>query len=380
MQTVTVHNKEFELAYHYNEILASIKAMAKKINEDYKNKMPLFLSVLNGSFMVTSDIMKEINIPCQISFVKLSSYEGTHTTDSVKQLIGLKEDINGRDVVVIEDIVDTGNTLNDLYKVLKTKKPRSIKIATLLYKPDAYRYKHSIDYVGLQVPNDFLIGYGLDYRGLGRNLKHIYKIRQTSNLKLNIVLVGRPGSGKGTQAEKLINKYNLVHLGTGHLLRKEMEANTEIGKIAKQYINDGHFVPDEVVIDMISSQIDQNEDAEGFIFDGFPRNIFQAEALDKKLKEKNAEITVMLSLKVEPHEIIKRIIKRATDSGRADDLDEEIIKFRIKMYEQKTAPLKDYYKKQGKHASIDGMGDVEQIFNSMREAIQQRITKTKETD
>jgi adenylate kinase len=182
---------------------------------------------------------------------------------------------------------------------------------------------------------------------------------------LNIVLFGPPGAGKGTQAEKIIDKYNLVHLSTGDILRSELAEKTELGLKAKKYMDKGELVPDEVVIDMIETKIDQNPGAKGFIFDGFPRTIAQAEALDKMLSKKNTPITAMLMLTVEHDELIKRLLNRGKDSGRKDDQNLSVIENRIKVYNNETAPLIDYYEKQGKYCAVQGMGSIEEIFERL---------------
>jgi adenylate kinase len=182
---------------------------------------------------------------------------------------------------------------------------------------------------------------------------------------LNIVLFGPPGAGKGTQSEKLIQKYKLVHLSTGDILRSEVAAKTALGQEAKKLMDDGKLVPDEVVIGMISSKLEQNKNAAGFIFDGFPRTSAQAEALDKLLKEKNTSITMMLALEVDNEELIKRLLNRGKDSGRADDQNESIIRNRIVEYNNKTAPLKEYYSKQGKFHSVNGIGNLDEIFTAL---------------
>ena len=182
---------------------------------------------------------------------------------------------------------------------------------------------------------------------------------------LNIVLFGPPGAGKGTQSNLLIKKYNLVHLSTGDILRSEITEGTELGLEAKKLMDKGDLVPDEVVIGMISSKLDNNPNAKGFIFDGFPRTKAQALALDKLLKEKNTHISRMLSLKVTDQELINRLLKRGKDSGRADDQNENIISNRINEYNNKTAPLKDYYGNQNKLSEINGSGTVEEISNKL---------------
>lgn len=174
MGKVTLKDKTFRVNIPASEINKAVGEIAHRINTELKDKKPLFLSVLNGSFMFASDLMKKITIDCEISFVKVSSYSGTSSNGSVKQLIGLNEEIKGRTVVIVEDIVDTGLTIEAVVKQLEEMEPAEIKIATLLYKPEAYRKRIELDYVAIVVPNDFLVGYGLDYDGLGRNLPDIY--------------------------------------------------------------------------------------------------------------------------------------------------------------------------------------------------------------
>jgi len=178
MKEVKLKDKEFRVSIPAEKIQEVIAEMAAKINNDYKNKnVPLFISVLNGSFMFTADLLKHISFNCEITFLKLSSYQGTSTTGTVKQLIGVNEKIADRDIIVLEDIVDTGITLEQIIEQLKTYNPSSVKVASLLFKPAAYKKSIGIDYVGMEIPNDFIIGYGLDYDGLGRNLADIYTLK-----------------------------------------------------------------------------------------------------------------------------------------------------------------------------------------------------------
>jgi hypoxanthine phosphoribosyltransferase len=176
MSQVKILDKEFELFIGFEKIHQAIEKIAHSINEDFSGSNPLFLCVLNGSFMFASDLLKMFDGPCEISFIKLSSYRGITSSEEVKTLIGLDHDISGRDVIVLEDIVDTGITMTHLVEDLKKLSPRSLKIATLLLKPEALRTSIRPDYIGLEIPNDFIVGYGLDYNGYGRNLKDIYKI------------------------------------------------------------------------------------------------------------------------------------------------------------------------------------------------------------
>ncbi len=181
----------------------------------------------------------------------------------------------------------------------------------------------------------------------------------------NLILFGPPGSGKGTQSEKLIATYGLKHLSTGDLLRNEIAAQTPLGLEAKNIMDKGQLVPDEVVIGMISSALDNNPDAKGFLFDGFPRTSAQAEALDRLLELKKTSIAVMLALEVGEEELISRLLKRGETSGRSDDTNETIIRARIAEYRNKTAAVADYYKKFNKVEVVKGEGGIEDIFNAL---------------
>jgi adenylate kinase len=187
---------------------------------------------------------------------------------------------------------------------------------------------------------------------------------------LNLVLFGPPGAGKGTQSAKLVERFQLIHLSTGDLLRSEISSGTSLGLEAKQLMDKGILVPDEVVIGMIRSKLTTNPEAKGFIFDGFPRTIAQAEALDNLLIELKTSINGMLALEVNDDELIKRLLNRGKDSGRSDDQNESIITNRIKEYNNKTAPLANYYSAQGKYTGINGIGSLEDIFNALCNAIE----------
>jgi adenylate kinase len=182
---------------------------------------------------------------------------------------------------------------------------------------------------------------------------------------VNIVLFGPPGSGKGTQSEKLIDRYGLIHLSTGNLLREEIANQTSLGLEAKKYMDSGQLVPDAVVIGMIRSAIKNNPEAEGFLFDGFPRTVAQSEALDELLAEHHAEINAVLALEVSESELISRLLNRGKTSGRSDDVNEEIIRARIMEYENKTSPVAGYYDQFGKVVKLKGEGDVESIFDAL---------------
>lgn len=186
---------------------------------------------------------------------------------------------------------------------------------------------------------------------------------------LNIVLFGPPGAGKGTQSEKLIEKYNLIHLSTGDLLRAERKAQTPLGIKANEFIEKGNLVPDEVVIGMIENKINEYPNASGFIFDGFPRTVPQAIALDQLLVAHKTSINCMIALEVAYDELLDRLIKRGAQSGRADDQDQEIIKNRIAVYNNETLPVADFYKSQGKYQGINGIGEIAYIFEEICESI-----------
>ena len=178
MSRVTIKDKTFETSIPEAEILERVKLVADRINKDFKGKTPLFLAVLNGSFMYASDLMKHITIPCEISFVKLASYQGVTSTGTIKEIIGLNEDIRGREVIIVEDIVDTGATMKRMLETLGTREPSGLHITTLLLKPGKLTVPLNIEYAAMEIPNDFIVGYGLDYDQQGRNLRDIYTLVQ----------------------------------------------------------------------------------------------------------------------------------------------------------------------------------------------------------
>ena len=178
---------------------------------------------------------------------------------------------------------------------------------------------------------------------------------------INIVLFGKPGAGKGTQADFLKHKYNLVHLSTGDIFRFNIKNDTELGRLAKTFMDKGDLVPDEVTIKMLQSEVEKNPKAKGFLFDGFPRTIAQAEALDEFLAGKNQEITATVALEANDEILVQRLLERGKTSGRADDQDEEKIRNRYQEYNEKTAPLMDYYKAQHKFYAVDGIGTIEEV-------------------
>lgn len=192
---------------------------------------------------------------------------------------------------------------------------------------------------------------------------------------LNLVLFGAPGSGKGTQSEKIIDKYGLRHISTGEVLRKQIKEGTELGKIADSYISKGHLIPDDLMIDILRQELkEEKSGSKGVIFDGFPRTIPQAEALEVMLKEMGHELTGVVGLEVPEEELVARMLKRGAETGRADDNIDTILN-RLKVYHNQTEPLKEHYQGKGKYMHIDGLGDVDKIFSSISDAIDRRISK-----
>ena len=178
MSTIRVHDKEFAPSIPAEDIMAQVRRVAEEINKDYEGQEPLFLVVLNGAFVFAADLMREISVPAEVSFVKLASYEGTSSTGTVREVIGLNTDITGRPIIIVEDIVESGITMAHMIETLKKQNPKSIDICTLLVKPEKLEVKLDIRYTAMEIPNDFILGYGLDYDGLGRGLKDIYTIVQ----------------------------------------------------------------------------------------------------------------------------------------------------------------------------------------------------------
>jgi len=198
---------------------------------------------------------------------------------------------------------------------------------------------------------------------------------RNKSLMINIVLFGKPGAGKGTQAEFLKSKYQLFHISTGDLFRHHISNKTDLGMLAQSYMNKGDLVPDQVTIDMLKEAVDQNTEAKGFIFDGFPRTTQQAEALDEFLSEKSMSISATLALEADDDILIDRLIKRGETSGRADDQDEEKIRNRFDEYNNKTAPLRAFYEAQGKFHSVNGIGEIEEITQRLTALIDGLLIK-----
>jgi len=360
MSIIKLHDKYFKKYISQEKIANSIQILVDQVYKDCKNETPLFIGILNGSFMFMADFVRQYKGNCEVSFVKLASYQGTNSTGKIKQLVGINENLEGKTVVILEDIIDTGNTLEELYKIFNAKKLKQLKIATLFFKPDVFKKELPINYIGIPIPDKFIVGYGLDYDGLGRNLPSIYQLTKKPTMK-NIVLFGPPGAGKGTQAEVLKSKYKLTHISTGDVFRNNIRNNTPLGKIAKSYIDEGNFVPDEVTINMLEEKVNKMPNANGFIFDGYPRTIPQAIALDKFLLEKGETVSGMVALEVPDDELVQRILNRGKTSERPDDENEQKIRYRFNEYHAKTEILKDFYLIQNKYFGINGVGTIEEI-------------------
>ena len=365
---IQIHDKFFKRFLSELEIQQAVKTVADKIAADYKNETPIFVGVLNGSFMFVSDLMKAYNHPCEVSFVRLSSYQGLTSTGIVETLLDVPENIEGRSVIILEDIIDTGRTLQKLVHLFSKTKVKEFKIASLFYKPDVYRGEYAIDYFGLAIPDNFIVGYGLDYKEEGRNLKEVYQLNQKH--MINLVLFGKPGAGKGTQAQFLKEKYNLKHISTGDVFRFNIKNGTELGTLAKSYIDKGELVPDEVTIKMLQEEVEKNPDADGFIFDGFPRTAAQAEALDNFLESKDMGINATIALEANDEILIDRLLERGKVSGRTDDQDVAKIRNRFDEYNAKTTPVKEFYEAQGKFHSVNGIGSIADITERLTKVIE----------
>ena len=357
---IKLHDLYFKPFISEQEIQATVQNMADAIVNDLGDEMPVFVGILNGSFMLVSDFVKKYPKPCEVTFIKLASYEGVKSTEDIQRLIGLTQDLTGRTVVILEDIIDTGNTLEEVHRIFKNENVKQLLIATLFYKPEAYNKDFKLHYVGMEIPNKFIVGYGLDYDGLGRDLPEVYQLKTTQHMT-NLVLFGPPGAGKGTQANFLKEKYDLVHISTGDVFRYNIKNETALGMLAKSFMDKGELVPDQVTIDMLNKEVEKNTGANGFIFDGFPRTNAQAKALDELMDSKDSQINAMVALEVDDEVLVQRLLERGKTSGRADDADESIIRNRIKEYYTKTAILKDYYAAQNKYFGVNGVGSIDDI-------------------
>jgi len=357
---IKLHDKYFKPFITAQEIDDAVSRMAQEIASDIGDEIPVFVGILNGSFMFASDFVKKYPKPCEVTFIKLASYEGLKSSEDIHRLIGLTQDLTDRVVIILEDIIDSGNTMYEVDRIFKNENVKELLIATLFFKPEAYDKDFKLHYIGIEIPNKFIVGYGLDYNGLGRDIPEIYQLKTTQHMT-NLVLFGPPGAGKGTQANFLKDKYDLIHISTGDVFRYNIKNETALGMLAKSFMDKGDLVPDQVTIDMLSAEVDKNADAKGFIFDGFPRTEAQAEALEEVMSEKDSAINAMIALEVDDEVLVQRLLERGKTSGRPDDADENIIRNRIKEYYNKTAILKNYYAAQDKYFGVDGVGNIEEI-------------------
>ncbi|WP_369048601.1 adenylate kinase [Tenacibaculum sp. UWU-22] len=369
MKIIKLHDLYFKPFICSTKLKVIVKNLVQQVTDDLpENEVPVFIGILNGCFVFASDFIREFERDCEISFVKLASYQDTTSSKKVKKLIGINQDLTDRTVIILEDIIDTGNTLQEIYNIFKNENIKQLKVATLFFKPSVFKKELHVDYVGKNIEDKFIVGYGLDYNELGRNLPSIYQLTPPPKMK-NIVLFGPPGAGKGTQADILKDTYNLKHISTGDVFRYNIKNETELGLLAKKYIDAGDLVPDQVTIDMLKDEVDKNKNVNGFIFDGFPRTESQAEALDAFLAEKGEKISGMIALEVPEDLLVERLLERGKTSGRSDDTDESKIRNRFNEYNTKTAVLKNYYQAQDIYFGINGVGAIEEITQRLLDVI-----------
>ena len=364
---IRLHNKRFKPYISEEQILTAVKKIAAEIARDYRDEVPIFVGVLNGAFMFVSDFLKHYPYPCEVSFVKLSSYRGLTSTGIVQTLLDVPPNVKGKSVIILEDIIDTGRTLQELVHLFSNAHVKDFKIASLFYKSELYNGEYTIDYFGMEIPDRFIVGYGLDYMEQGRNLREVYQLNQ--NQMINLVLFGKPGAGKGTQATFLKEEYNLKHISTGDVFRYNIKNKTELGKLAQSFMDKGELVPDSVTIKMLQDEVDHSPECNGFIFDGFPRTTAQAEALDELMESKDMKIDATIALEAEDEVLIERIMERGKDSGRSDDQDVESIRNRFAEYNEKTAPLRKYYEARGKFHIVNGIGPIPEITERLLQVI-----------
>lgn len=374
MDTIKILDRNFRLSITHETIQEKVKEVAKQLNKDYEGKNPAMVCILNGAYMFAADLSRHLTFQPEIIFARFSSYEGMDTTGKVRELMGVSVNLHGRDVIIVEDIVDTGLTMYNVMPQFIAKGAKSVKICSFLQKPEKLQVDLKVDYVAIKIPNEFIVGYGLDYNGMGRNYKDIYTVVDDNNSKFknmkNIIIFGAPGSGKGTYSDEIREKYGMNHISTGDVLRNEINKGSELGKIAKSYIDEGQLIPDSLMIDILANKYDSLDSSKGVIFDGFPRTIDQAEALKTMLKNRGHDMGMMIELIVDEDTLMARLLKRAKEQGRADD-NEDTIRKRFSVYHNQTEPLSDWFENEGIRHTFTWKGSkelmLEEIFQKIEE-------------
>lgn len=350
METIKILDRTFRLSIPHETIQERVKDVAERLNKDYSGKNPAMVCILNGAYMFAADLSRHLSFQPEIIFARFSSYEGMDTTGKVRELMGVSVNLHGRDVIIVEDIVDTGLTMHNVVPQFIAKGAKSVKICSFLQKPEKLQVDLEVDYVAIKIPNEFIVGYGLDYNGMGRNYRDIYTVLEDNKTQFetmkNIIIFGAPGSGKGTYSDAIREKYGMNHISTGDVLRNEINKGSELGIIAKSYIDEGQLIPDSLMIDILAQKYDSLDSSKGVIFDGFPRTTAQAEALKSMLESRGSSMGMMIELIVDEETLMARLLNRAKEQGRADD-NEETIRKRFKVYHDQTEPLSAWFKEEG---------------------------------
>lgn len=375
MDTIKILDRTFHLSIPHETIQEKVKEVANRLNKDFEGKNPAMVCILNGAYMFAADLSRHLTFQPEIIFARFSSYEGMDTTGKVRELMGVTVNLHGRDVIIVEDIVDTGLTMHNVLPQFFAKGAKSVKICSFLQKPEKLQVDLKVDYVAIEIPNEFIVGYGLDYNGMGRNYKDIYTVVDDNNSKFNhmknIIIFGAPGSGKGTYSDEIREKYGMNHISTGDVLRNEINKGSELGVIAKNYIDEGQLIPDSLMIDILANKYDSLDSSKGVIFDGFPRTIAQAEALKAMLNKRGHEMGIMIELIVDEDTLMARLLKRAKEQGRADD-NEETIRKRFSVYHDQTEPLSDWFEKEGIRHTFTWKGSKDVMLNEIFHTIEEQ--------
>ncbi|MCF0172200.1 MAG: adenylate kinase [Bacteroidales bacterium] len=372
MERIKIRDKFFVPYITNRQIMSAVDNVAEEINADFENsgEVPIILCVLNGAIIFTGHLLPRLRFECELAGIRVSSYKGTVSTGNIREVLGLTTDIAGRTVIIVEDIVDTGQTISKLCKNLEDRGAKDVRVCTLAVKPDIYSNERKLDYVGMEVDSKYLVGWGFDYDQMGRNLDAIYVLDDKPFNKMKYyVLLGPPGAGKGTMAKLLVEKLGYRHVSTGDLLRKEISAGTPLGAQAKILIDGGNLVPDEIVIGMIRNEIESNPSATGFLFDGFPRNVAQAKSLDDMLQQMGQSVTRAVCIYVSDEEATRRIKRRALIENRMDDTDESVIANRMRTYHEITEPVIKFYKDCGKYFEVSADSTIEENFRRVSKVI-----------